>query len=142
MAERQSQFKSRNGSKSAISRDLELHSSGLSASDCRNLRASKASVKYNGLSKDTIGSLGGYARLKEAPPSIGRRDWSAAGADFAALRPTAMGTELKEDPMRRARLQDSGGADHRSSLGVLSNDTEMLSRRYLNLTSQDKPFHE
>ena len=98
-------------------------------------------MKHNGLSKDTIGSLGGYARLKEAPPSVGRRDWSAAGAEFvAALRPTAMGTEMKDDPTRHSRLQDSAGADQRSSLGVLSNDTEKISRRYLNLTSQDKPF--
>lgn len=117
-------LKSRNGSKSAVlSRELDLHSSGMSASEYRNMRASKASMKHNGLSKDTIGSLGGYARLKEAPPSISRRDISSTAVDvMACLRPAVTGTDLKDEQARFSRLQDSGGA-HRSSLGMLSNDT-------------------
>lgn len=130
-------LKSRNGSKSGVlPRELDLHSSGMSASECRNMRASKASMKHNGLSKDTIGSLGGYARLKEAPPSVGRHDISGTAIDaLAGLRATAAGTELKDEQARFSRLQDSAGcAEHRSSLGMLSNDTEQISRRYLNLT--------
>lgn len=53
--EQDPQDKSRNCSKSAIlSKELELHSSGLSASDWR------ASAAKNALSRETIGSLGGY----------------------------------------------------------------------------------
>ena len=128
------------------------------------------SVRHNVLSKDTIGSLGGYARQRETSKN-GPTDYlqgslhTAHGSgeqshshtflqdvqDYAAaagLQPRPRGTDLKDQMARFSRLhcpsieQSAEAARRASSPGVVSDDTEKISRRYLHLSSHAQPLDE
>jgi len=120
------------------------------------------SIRQHVLSKDTLGSLGGYARQRETSKN-GPADClqgslhTAQGSGehvfqeytaAAGLQPRPRGTDLKDQMARFSRLrcpsieQSAEAARRAGSPGVVSDDTEKLSRRYLHLSSHAQPLDE